>query len=335
MNRTVLNNIQLATVTAVAIAALLLLRLAFDGGRVHEWIIQFCCYGLFALSLNLLVGYGGMLAFGHAAFFGLGTYAFCLLLRETGMSIPVAGVLSVALVVAIAVPIGYVCVRLQGVFFSFITLAIQMLLYSLVLSWSGLTGGEQGLIGGIPRPVFMGVNLADPWHLYVFCVVVFAVCIAVMYRIVSSPFGAALRMIRDNPQRAAFVGLDIIRYRLGMFLLAALFASIAGILMALHVSGAYPNFMYWTLSGEGMFMIVLGGVSVFLGPLAGAAILIVINGLLHTVGVPHGLVLGTIILLMVLGFRKGLLEWAAELRFARRSRASNAVPAAPSSMVGG
>ena len=305
---------KLTFVALITVAALVFAFFAADNGTLREWVVQFCCYGLFAMSLNMMVGYSGMLAFGHAAFFGIGSYAFCLLLQSGHIGIPAAAILSLLLVAVISGICGFVSVRLEGIFFSFITLATQMLLYSVVIAWSSLTGGEQGLIGGIPRPKFLGVDLANPMHIYVTSIVVLVVCVSIMYVIVRSPFGTAMRMVRDNPQRAAFVGINVISYRLGMFVIASIFAGVAGMLMALHVSGAYPNFMFWTLSGEGLFMIVLGGASLFLGPLVGAAMLIVINGVLNTLGGPHGLVLGVIILALVLGLRKGLLEWILALR---------------------
>lgn len=308
-------------VTVATFVFLVGMGLYGGSGMLREWIIQFCYLGLFALSLNLLVGYSGMLSFGHAGFFGIGAYAFSILLRTGDVSIPVAALLTLVIVAIFALVIGYVCARVEGVFFSFITLAIQMLLYSLVIAWSDLTGGEQGLIGGIPKPPFMGIDLAVPSHFFVTSVIILFVGILAILRIIQSPFGAAMRMIRDNPQRAAFVGLNVLRYRTVMFVLASLFSGLAGMIMALHVSGAYPNFLYWTLSGEGLFMIVLGGISTFLGPLVGAAVFIAINGILNALGGHHGLVLGGIILLIVMGFRKGILEWVRDLPSLRRKAA--------------
>lgn len=312
---------------AAAFAMLAGIGFVSDEGVVREWIMQLCCYGLFAMSLNLLVGNSGMLSFGHGAFFGLGAYSFCLLMKNMNISVPLAILLTLALVAAVAALIGFISVRIEGIFFSFITLAIQMLVYSLVLAWSGLTGGEQGLIGGVPRPVFLGIDLANPWHLYLFSVAAFVVCIALIYQVVKSPFGTALRMIRDNPGRASFVGLNVIAYRVSMFVIAALFASVAGILMGLQISGAYPNFVYWTLSGEGLFMVMLGGINQFFGPIAGSALLIVINGILNTLGGPHGMILGAVILFMVLGLKKGLLEFLVE--FSGRRRRTSSQPSVP------
>lgn len=319
--------------STLALSAATLVVLAgigfFSGeGMVREWVMQLCCYGLFAMSLNLLIGNSGMLSFGHGAFFGLSAYSFCLLMKNMDIAIPFAILVTLVLVGAVAALIGFISVRIEGIFFSFITLAIQMLIYSLVLAWSELTGGEQGLIGGVPRPVFLGVNLADPWHLYLFSVTSFVACVALIYQVVRSPFGTALRMIRDNPSRASFVGLNVIACRVLMFVIAALFAAVAGILMGLQISGAYPNFVYWTLSGEGLFMVMLGGLNQFFGPIVGSALLIVINGVLNNLGWPHGLVLGAIILFMVLGLKQGLLEFLITLWKKAGSQKASSPPSA-------
>jgi branched-chain amino acid transport system permease protein len=312
----------------LAVAIAILAALAIDSGKFNEWVIRLCCLGLFAMSLNLLVGYTGLLSFGHATFFGLGAYAFCILMQSKLVNVPVAIAGTLAVTGFAAVIIGLICVRLTHIYFAFITLAIQMLLYSLLIAWSTLTGGEQGLIGGIPRPPFWGVNLGDPFHFYVFNVVIFVGSVAIMYIIVRSPFGVALRMIRDNPQRATFLRVNVPRFKLAVFVIASLFSGLAGVLMGLYVSGAYPNFAFWTTSGEGLFMIMLGGARVFLGPAVGAALMIVLDSMVNTYTGHHGIVLGGIILFTVLILRRGALEyaydWTLSLRAARTAKASSA-----------
>ena len=193
-----------------------------------------------------------------------------------------------------------------------------MLLHSLILSWIGLTGGDQGLMGGIPKPAFLGIDLAKQEHLAgfsVFCLLASAVALR---QIIRSPFGAALRMLRDNPDRAAFVGLSVFRYRLAAFVIAGSFAGLAGVLMSLYVSGAFPSFAFWAQSGEVIFMIMLGGVSVFLGPLVGTAIFLLLNDWITALTEHHGLFLGAILLVIVLGLRKGLLDFLVEHWRARK-----------------
>lgn len=322
----------LLVVAAAAIALGVAADIVIDTGSFREWAIRLCILGLFAMSLNLLVGYTGLLSFGHAAFFGVGAYTFCILMQTGKIGIPLAAASAVGLAGVSALVIGVICVRLTHVYFAFITLAIQMLLYSVVIAWSSLTGGEQGLIGGIPRPPFLGVNLGDPLHAYTFNVAVFVASVALMYRIVNSPFGTALRMIRDNPRRALFLGVNVNRYKLAAFVIAGMFSGLAGVLMGLYVSGAYPNFAYWTMSGEGLFMIMLGGAGVFLGPALGAGLLIFLEGMVNSYTGHHGIVLGLIILAVVLGLRRGVLEYASDwLRARRELKAEVGAGASPSS----
>ncbi len=311
--------VSLLVLCALAITIAILAALVIDSGKFNEWVIRLCCLGLFAMSLNLLVGYTGLLSFGHATFFGIGAYAFCILMQSKLVNVPVAIVGTLAVTGFVALIIGGICVRLTHIYFTFITLAIQMLLYSLLISWSTLTGGEQGLIGGIPRPPFWGVNLGNPFHFYVFNVVIFVGSVAIMYVIVRSPFGVALRMIRDNPQRATFLRVNVPRFKLVVFVIASLFSGLAGVLMGLYVSGAYPNFAFWTTSGEGLFMIMLGGTQVFLGPAVGAALMIVLDNVVNTYTGHHGIVLGGIILFTVLILRRGVLDYAYDWTIARRA----------------
>src|SRR5690606_16244179 len=157
---------------------------------------------------------------------------------------------------------------------SFLTLAFAMLLHSVILSWISLTGGDQGLMGGIPRPVFFGIDLSKATTLYGFACVVGILCLLLMRALLQSPFVYTLSFVRDNAERARFLGIDVWRVKLYAFIIAAAFAGIAGSIMALFVSGAYPEFAYWTMSGEAIFMIMMGGLHVFIGPVVGAALLL-------------------------------------------------------------
>jgi branched-chain amino acid transport system permease protein len=279
---------------------------------VVDFVIRCAALALFATSLNLLVGYGGMVSFGHGMFFGLGAYGFALTMQRLALPIPVAILLSVVVTAAVATVIGAICVRLKEIYFAFVTLAFQMLVHSIIIAWVPLTGGDQGLRGGIPRPPFLGLNLADQRQLYLFSAGLLVVGLLAMHHIVSSPFGYTLRMIRDNAQRASFLGIHVYRMRLTAFVIASVFASLGGVVMSLFVSGAYPEFAYWTMSGEGIFIIMLGGMKAFLGPTVGTIILLLLNDFVTRVTEHHGLVLGSIILLFALGLRKGLLDFVLE-----------------------
>lgn len=277
-----------------------------------DFVIRLAAFGIFATSLNILVGYGGMVSFGHAMFFGGGAYAYGLLMQKTGVSIPVAILGAIVFSGLLGLVIGSICVRLKEIYFSFLTLAFQMLIHSVIITWSSLTGGDQGLMGGIPRTPFWGINLGDTTNLYWFSCVVGVVCLLIMRYILQSPYGYTLRMVRDNADRARFLGIDVWRVKLYAFILSACFASIGGVIMAMFVSGAFPEFSYWTMSGEAVFMIMMGGLHAFIGPVVGAGLLLMFNDIISRTTEYHGLALGIIVLVFALGFKRGITDFAVQ-----------------------
>lgn len=302
----------------VLLLALLVLPIIFPKPAIRDFLIYVMAYGLLATSLNLLVGLTGLVSFGHAAYFASGAYFFGLLMQTGKVSIPVAILATVGGTALLSLVIGAICVRLKEVYFSFITLAFQMFIHSIILTWVNLTGGDQGLRGGIPRPAFLGIDLNNGMTLYLFCVVVFIACIAIVRQVWQSPFGYTLRLIRDNPTRANFIGIDIIRMKLGIFVIAGAMAGVGGILLALFVSGAYPEFGFWTTSGEAIFMIMLGGSQLFIGPIIGAVLLRLLEHFVTIYTEYHGLVLGVVILAIVLGLRQGIADYIADWLERRR-----------------
>jgi branched-chain amino acid transport system permease protein len=306
------------------LALLVLVALPLAGAPValRDFIMFGMAYALLAMSLNLLIGYTGLVSFGHAMFFALGAYAFGLAMQSGHFSIPAAFGFAMLFTALAALIIGAICARLNEIYFAFLTLSIQMLIYNLILGWVPLTGGDQGLMGGIPRPIFLGIDLTDRTQLYFFCTVCFLVCMVIMRQIVVSPFGYTLRLIRDNQDRAAYLGIDVIRAKLVCFVISACIAGVGGILLTLFVSGAYPTFGFWTTSGEAIFMILMGGSKVFLGPLVGTVLLRLLNDVTVTYTAHTELVLGLVILVFVLGFRKGLLDIVAERLEGRRQVAA-------------
>lgn len=325
-----------------AIVAFLLLGLfialpfVYTKPALRDFLIYVMAYGLLAMSLNLLVGLTGLVSFGHAAYFASGAYMFGLLMQTGRLSIPVAMLATVLGTALVSLVIGAICVRLKEIYFSFITLAFQMFIHSIILTWVDLTGGDQGLRGGIPRPPFLGIDLGDSTTLYVFCVVVFILCVTVMRQIWQSPFGYTLRLVRDNPARAVFLGVDVARAKLGIFVLAGAMASVGGMLLALFVSGAYPDFGFWTTSGEAIFMIMLGGTQLFFGPIIGAVLLRLLEHFVTIYTDHHGLVLGIVILVIVLGLRQGVadhvVDWL-QRRKAARTEAASENPARPDAEI--
>jgi branched-chain amino acid transport system permease protein len=308
-------------IALAAFAVLAMLPLLFSSKALLDFVIRCSAFGLFATSLNLLVGYTGMISFGHGMFFGLGAYGFGLIMQRTGVPIPIAFIGALLITAIVSVVIGAICVRLKEIYFAFVTLAFQMLIHSAILSWVSLTGGDQGLRGGIPRPVFLGIDLSNHIHLYVVSCALLVIGLLLMRQIAQSPFGYTLRMIRDNAGRASFIGIDVWRAKLTIFVLAALFASTGGIIMCLFVSGAYPEFAYWTISGEGIFINMLGGVTTFLGPIVGTVLLLILNDTVTRLTEYYGIVLGIVILFFAIGLRKGLMDFAVEWYEQRRDGA--------------
>lgn len=307
---------------AIAVAGLVVLLLigyVVENPWPRDFLTSIFAVGLLAMSLNLLVGYTGLVSFGHAAFFAFGGYIFGLLLQWPAFttalgagSVPVAFAAAVVGTGLYATVIGAICVRLTEIYFAFLTLAFQMFLYSVILSAVSITGGDQGLMGGIPRPVFLGIDLGDPHHRYAFCAVVFVVCMMIMRIVTESPFGYTLRMIRDNSQRAAFLGVNVARVKLICFVTAGSIAGVGGVILALFTSGAYPEWAFWAQSGEAIFMIMLGGLNVFFGPLLGAVALRVLNDVVQMYTTHTEIVIGFVILAVVLGLRRGLLDFARD-----------------------
>ena len=282
---------------------------------IHDIIQKVFILGLFALSLNILIGYLGLVAFGHAAFFAAGAYTLGLFLQSSivnnlgSLSIPAAIISAIFISTVLAAFIGAICIRLKDIYFSFLTLAFQMLIYSIILALVDITGGDQGLMGGFPKPPFLGIDLGKPFDFYAFTIFISIITIVLLRQLIESPFGYGLRMIRDNPDRPAALGFNNQRHKLVAFIIAGSIAGLAGSLQALLDVGAYPEWAFWAKSAEPLFMILLGGMHCFLGPLMGAFIFEILNDFVTANTRYYGLVLGLVILSFVLGLRRGLLDW--------------------------
>jgi branched-chain amino acid transport system permease protein len=318
-------------IAAVALVLVFALLAVSSSHALMDFVIRLASLAIFATSLNLLAGYGGMVSFGHGMFYGFGAYCFALTMQRAGVSIPVAILATLVGAALLATVVGVICVRLKEIYFSFVTLAFQMLIHAIILAAMPLTGGDQGLRGGVPRPPFLGLDLSNQKQLCMFSAFLLVACLFAMHHIVASPFGATLRMIRDNADRAAYLGVAVDRVRLKAFVLAAIFASVGGLLQALFVSGAYPDFAYWTMSGEGIFVIMLGGTTTFLGPLLGSVLMLLLNDFVSRFTEYHGLALGSVILVVALGLKKGVgdfvIDWfsgRAEAAEAAREKATEA-----------
>ena len=285
-------------------------------------------FAIAALGFNLLLGYTGLLSFGHSAFFGAGAYAVAMLVKYAGVVsmevFIVAGVLASAVVAAV---VGLVCVHYTRIFFSILTLALSQVLWSLALKLFWVTGGTDGLrvptpslVAGLGRPPADKIDfLAHRYYYYV--LVLFLACVGVMWVIVHSPFGKALQAIRDNETRAEFVGVEVRKYRWIAFLVSGAFTGLAGALWVPLNGLTTPDILYWPFSGKIVFLTVLGGFRTFTGPIIGA---IAFNYLeTYAIGftVYWQLVLGVVLVLLVLTMPSGIVGTVGQLvTRLRRSR---------------
>jgi branched-chain amino acid transport system permease protein len=278
--------------------------------------------GLFALSLDLIMGYTGMVSFGHAAYFGLGAYASALVLLHFGQPLPIALLAGAVLAGAVAVPVGWFSTRATGIYFAMLTLAFAQFLYTVAYKWRDLTGGSDG-IAGVPKTALFwgGPSLASP-HAFYFVVVSCVVLSLVLCRaVVGSPFGRALQAIRDNEARAQFVGIPIWRYRWVAFMLSGVFTGIAGALWVPLNGLTTPDILHWTFSGKIVFMAVLGGFRTFVGPLVGAVVYNYLESYAVGYTVYWQLFLGVILVVLVLSLPTGIVGTAERLLGRRRDAA--------------
>ena len=285
--------------------------------------LDIACWALFAAAVDLLLGYTGLLSFGHAAFWGGSAYVTGLIAVHSGLPFPVA-VLGGALFAAVlAVPLGYLSVRLRGIYFAMVTLAFAQMVYFVVNQWRDLTGGENGL-QGVPRD-FFGMDLSDPFVFYYAGLPFILLGLFAVWRIVRSPFGRVLVSVRDNPARAQALGYPVARYKLLAYVLSAGLSGLAGGLFAIGHGFASLDNVYWTTSGQVVMMVVLGGIGTLWGGVLGAALVVELNDYLATAGFQEtGLVTGAIFVVIVLVFRRGLWGTARDLLEAHTGRHASA-----------
>ncbi len=275
-------------------------------GEYWVWVsTEMIIMGLFAMSLNLILGFGGMVSFGHAAFFGVGAYTFALLMKKAGVTFALA-LIAAPLVSAIAAAIiGWFCVRLIGLYFSILTLAFGQLLYMIVFQWYTFTGGDDG-IHGVPRP-----EILTPTNYYLLCLVIFVICFMLMRMIVNSSFGLTIRTIRENMDRSKFIGMNVRGYQWLNFVIAGAFAGLAGGLFTELNRFAQTEFLHWSKSAEPILASLVGGMYSLVGPAIGAAALMFLKIILqqaHKALIETwAIVLGFVLLLVVLFAPSGLV----------------------------
>jgi len=289
-------------------------------GLYPVFVMKLLCFALFACAFNLLLGFTGLLSFGHAAFFGMAAYVAGWIVKEQGWT-PILGVLAGALTgAALGLVFGLVAIRRQGIYFAMITLALSQMVFFFCLQ-APFTHGEDGL-QGVPRGDLLGMlSLGDDTVMYYFVLAIFVLCFLGILRIVTSPFGQVLKMIRENEPRTTSLGYDVDKYKLLAFVLSAAIAGLAGSLKTLVMGFASLTDVTWQMSGEVILMSLLGGVGTFFGPVLGAGVVIALQDTLaDKAGAWVNVIIGVIFVVCVLAFRKGIVGELLAFIDRRRTR---------------
>lgn len=289
------------------LAVLVFLLAAPFIGVYPIFLMKALCYAIFACAFNLLLGYTGLLSFGHAAFMGSAAYATGWLVRSAGWS-PELGVLAGAVVAgAIGLLVGLIAIRRQGIYFAMITLAMAQMIYFICLQVP-FTGGEDGLQGVSRGSLFGLLPLANDLVMYFVVLAVFVAVFLGIVRIVHSPYGQVLKAIRENEARAVSLGYDVARYKLLAFVLSTAVAGLAGSLKTMVLGFATLSDVHWSLSGEVILMTLLGGLGTFAGPVIGAVTIIGLQDFLaDRVGSWVTVIIGAIFVFCVMAFRRGIV----------------------------
>jgi branched-chain amino acid transport system permease protein len=312
-------------VTRITYLVLLALALAAPFmGLYPVFVMKLLCFALFACAFNLLLGFTGLLSFGHAAFFGSAAYVTGYLVKSQSWTPEIAILAGAIGAGLLGLFVGAIAIRRQGIYFAMITLALAQMVYFVCLQ-APFTGGEDGL-QGVPRGKLFGVLSLEPdTNLYYFVLALFVLCFLFISRIVNSPFGQVLKMIRENEPRAISLGYHVDRYKLLAFVLSSALAGLAGSMKTLVMGFATLSDVHWSMSGEVILMTLLGGVGTLFGPVFGAGIVISLQNLLaDKVGSWVTVIIGVIFVLCVLAFRKGIV---GELQAWRERRWRAAQPA--------
>ncbi len=303
-------------VVGAAVAAVLAYPLAASPYYATH-MLMFFGYAIIVLGLNLLFGYTGLLSFGHSLFVALGAYAAAFLTSHFGVrSMELILVVAAVAGAAVAAPVGALCVRYARIYFAMLTLAFAMLFHSFLMKFYHVTGGDEGM--RVLRPSLLGWDLAAvpkiqflTVHYYYYASAVLLIAAVVMWRIVGSPFGLCLRSIRENPEKAASLGVSVARHRWAAFVISAAYAAVGGALLAPTTGQVDPSLAYWTHSGNMVFMTLLGGFSHFFGPALGALVFIHLQDQVMSLIPYWRLVFGAILAAIVIFAPGGLMSFVA------------------------
>jgi len=276
------------------------------------FLMKAMCYAILGMSVNLLLGYAGMLSFGNAAFFAISAYIFGYVAKEFNFGVLPSLFIGVAAGTALGVVFAAIAVRRIEFYFAMTTLALAQLVYFFCVQ-APFTGGDDGL-QGIPRGEIFGFSLRDNTHLYAFVLVIFMLCLLFTYRVVNSPFGEILLAIRENSDRVKSLGENPTSYKFIAFVLSAFLASIGGALKALVFQIAALPDAHWLMSGDGVLMALVGGIGTLIGPIVGALFIVAAQDGLAEIGISIVVLQGVLFIATVLMFRKGIVGELARFK---------------------
>lgn len=265
-------------------------------------------YGLLAMSNNFPLGFGGIYQLHHAVFYGIGAYGTALVITKSGLSPWLAFLIGPLVAAVLSLIMGIICIRLSKLYFGMLQISLGSLVWAIVYRWYSFTGGDDGIHGVSVPDIISSYQGA-----YYFTLVITGVCLYIMHRILKSPYGSALQGIRDNPVRSAMIGVNVKRHQLLALIIAGFFAGVAGTLFVVVDNTVFPDMMFWTLSMEVVIMCLLGGWLTFMGPMLGAAMIVLIRTFVSTYTVYWALVLGIIFMLVIFFLPNGVLGWIVGL----------------------
>ncbi|MCB1742766.1 MAG: branched-chain amino acid ABC transporter permease [Gammaproteobacteria bacterium] len=298
------------TAIICGVIVLLLALMPLVGSRyMIDVITEIMIYALFALSLNVIIGYSGNVSFGHAAYFAIGGYTNAILLTTYGWPLLPAMVSAFLLATVAAAIVAYFCTRLTDIYFAMLTLAFSMFVWAVAFKWRDVTGGDDGFVG-VRTPAMID----DRTSFYYFTLAIVLLSVVALWVVCHSAFGRALLAVRENPVRAGFVGINTRLMRWIAFVVAGAFAGVAGALFGMLHHGVYVESAFWTQSATVLIMTLLGGMFSFFGPMIGATVLFILQRLTNEYTAYWPTVLGTILIIILLFLPDGLAGLAAKVR---------------------
>lgn len=292
------------------VAAVVALALVppLGGSYLGNIVVEVLIFAILAMSLDLILGYTGLISFGHATYFGIGAYAAILCGGVLGLGGWLGLLVGIVGAGAAAAAIGAICTRVGGIPFLMLTMAFGQLVYSVSLKWRGLTGGSDG-IGGLARPSLFGWSLNDPLAFYYTVLALFLLSYFALRRLIDSPLGHVFVGIRENESRMRAIGYPTRRYKQVAFIIAGAFGGLSGGLYALFNGFISPESLHWTASGDVLMMVILGGVGTLVGPVIGTAVFLIMKNLVSSYNDHWMMIVGVIFVCCVMFFRQGLYGW--------------------------